>query len=268
MRFYLCLFVAPLLFLLGCTVPKTDVDNPAQRARKLLQEAVKQNGLEDLNQTAIRFRFRDYEYRYEKSEGQYVYERWRRDTTSGKMIYDVLTNEGFHRFADGAEVPLEPKRRDAYANSVNSVVYFAFLPYALLDPAVQPRYLGRDTIKGEVLNLIGVTFRAEGGGKDFQDDYRYWFTPETHELKYLAYAHPDGKIPRFRAAYNERTVDGIRVRDYRNYHTPQNTARNIDELAQDYEMGALPLLSVIDLEDVRKVKLRPGFVINGKIPMD
>ena len=58
----------------------------------------------------------------------------------------------------------------------------------------------------------------------------YWFNKETFKPDYLAYDfHTDGGGVRFRKAYNERYVDGIRFVDYENYkpRDPKETLDNI-----------------------------------------
>ena len=147
------------------------------------------------------------------------------------------------------------KKRKAYGNSVNSVIYFAFMPWVLTDPAVIPVYEGQENIKGEVLDRVRVGFEEENGGSDNKDEFLYWFSAETRQLKYLAYSHPGGAMPRFRVAKNERTVDGITVRDYHNYTTADKSARTIDKLSQDYQEGKLMLLSEINLEEVQVVPI-------------
>lgn len=226
-------------------------------ARKIIEEAIAAAGLTGMDEAAFTFRFRDKMYRYQRTAGTYVYERWWTDTTTNVVIRDVLDNAGFVRYTDGEVTKLTTKKRNDYSSSVNSVVYFAFLPWVLRDPAVMPTYLGRDTIKGEALDQIEVRFKKENGGKDADDEFRYWFTPETRQLKYLAYVYPGGKEPRLREANNERRVEGIVVRDYDNYRTPNNTPRPVGELAGAFNRGELELLSEIDLEEVRKREIQP-----------
>jgi len=55
---------------------------------------------------------------------------------------------------------------------------------------------------------------------------------------------------RFRAAYNERTVNGIRFVDYKNYK-PNITDVTLYDLDTLYESEELELLSKIELENVR-----------------
>jgi len=207
---------------------------------------------------AFAFRFRDKQYRYQRTNGTFTYERWWTDSTTNQVTRDVLDNEKMVRYVDGQVAEITDKKRKAYANSVNSVIYFAFLPWVLNDPAVIPTYLGRDTIKGEILDQVQVGFTTENGGDDAEDDYMYWFTPDTRQLKYLAYSEPGGKIPRLREAYNERKVDGIVVRDYYNWNTPGNESRSVKELPGALEAGELNLLSEINLEEVRRLEIRDG----------
>lgn len=239
---------------------------PEARGRVIIEEATAAAGLENMAEAAFAFRFRDKEYRYQRTNGRYTYERWWTDSTTNQVIRDVLDNDGLVRYVDGQVAELTDKNRKAYANSVNSVIYFAFLPWALNDPAVIPTYLGRDTIRGELLDQVKIAFTKENGGDDAEDEYLYWFTPDTRQLKYLAYSEPGGKIPRFREAYNERRVDGITIRDYRNYNTPGNEPRFIRELSQAFGAGELNLLSEINLEEVRKLEIREGRQNGNAVP--
>lgn len=244
--------------------PETEAN---RQARAIIEAATAAAGLEGMNEAAFAFRFRDKEYRYQRTNGTFTYERWWTDSTTNEVTRDVLDNDGLVRYIDGRVADITEKKRKAYSNSVNSVIYFAFMPWVLNDPAVIPTYLGRDTIKGEVLDQIEIAFTTENGGEDADDEYMYWFTPDTRQLKYLAYSHPGGKAPRLREAYNEREVGGIIVRDYHNWNTPGNKARSIKELPAGFDAGELNLLSEINLEDVRRLEVREdrqrgGAVIN------
>jgi len=64
---------------------------------------------------------------------------------------------------------------------------------------------------------LKVTFDQDGGGDDFDDTYVYFFNKATFKPDYLAYDfHVNGGGMRFREAYNERYVNGIRFVDYNN----------------------------------------------------
>ena len=218
--------------------------------RDLVRRSVAANGLDVLDAADITFRFRDKEYRYQRADGRYVYQRWWVDSTSQQTVRDELSNNGLTRFIADEPVSLSPKDSAAYVASVNSVIYFAFLPWALRDGAAVPVHRGRDTIKGASLEHLTVTFAAEGGGTDFQDKFEYWFDPETLDIRYLAYAEaPGDKEPRFREAYNSRTLaSGVRVRDYRNYMAPNKARMPVEDLGPAFDRDELELLSVIALE--------------------
>ncbi|MTB51517.1 DUF6503 family protein [Lewinella sp. W8] len=221
------------------------------QAERIIALAVEASKLTELDSAAYTFRFRDKEYGYENLGGQFKYERWWTDSVSGDQIRDVLTNIGLQRFTNGTITTLSAKDSAAYANSVNSVIYFAFMPYPLQDPAVRAEYLGQETIRGEILDKLGITFAAEGGGQDYEDEFRYWFDPSSHQLKYLAYTEAGNKAPRFRQAFNEREEAGIMVRDYHNFHIPKNPPTPVDELAPRFNEGNLKLLSEIIAEEYR-----------------
>ena len=231
------------------TEPEPTYDSPAD---SLLHRAVTAAGLTVLDSAAYTFRFRQHRYRYQNDRGRFTYERWISDTITGAVTRDVLTNDGLTRYVDGRPVTLTGKQDSAYASSVNSVIYFAFLPYALQAPAANLDYRGRREILGDSLHEIAVSFGREGGGNDFEDSFRYWFEPGTNALRYLAYVEKDNKFPRFRRAVNARRVEGLLLVDYINYHTPGNTPTPVDSLADAFNRGDLPELSRINTEELRR----------------
>ena len=133
---------------------------------------------------------------------------------------------------------------------MNSVLYFAQLPYGLNAPAAKKALLGKATIKNKNYYEIGVRFSEDGGGTDFEDEFVYWINTETFTVDYLAYSYAtDGGGIRFREAYNERFVEGIRFVDYNNYK-PESLDVSLTELDGLFEQGALKLLSTIETEAV------------------
>jgi hypothetical protein len=70
---------------------------------------------------------------------------------------------------------------------LNSVIYFATLPYKLQDASVTKTFVEEATIKGKRYDLIKVTF-GQDGGKDFDDEYMYWINKDTPS-DYLAYSY-------------------------------------------------------------------------------
>ncbi len=100
-----------------------------------------------------------------------------------------------------------------------------------------------------------------------QDEYLYWFAPGTHQLAYPSYSHADGNAPRLREPFNVREVGGVTVRDYRNYHTPDNEPRSNKLLADNFNEDGLPLLTTIELVDVRRVAISKDR-LSGDVALD
>jgi len=258
-RFFASLYCAILgLFFSGCTsddtsTPKTRSTVPSQ-AQAIIDQAIEVHGGDLYESTVVEFDFRDRHYKSTRQGGQFRYERIFTDSI-GQNVHDVLTNEGLTRTVEGKTVNLSAKDSSAYANSVNSVIYFALLPYFLNDPAAQKSYLGESTVKGEPYHKIKVTFQQEGGGKDHEDEFIYWFHRYEHTMDYLAYNYQtDGGGARFREAYNMRTVNGIRFADYYNYK-PQEKRMDVEHFDTLFEQDSLELLSEINLENLEVQQL-------------
>ena len=134
----------------GREMPPPQDQAPVSEAQRIVDAAIAAHGLERVDGRRIEFDFRGRHYVSERRGGDFTYERIFTDST-GRKIRDVLTNEGFHREVDGKTVALEAKDSAAYANSVNSVLYFALLPYHLNDPPVRKEYLGEADVRGEAV---------------------------------------------------------------------------------------------------------------------
>ena len=95
-----------------------------------------------------------------------------------------------------------------------------------------------------------MTFSQEGGGKDFEDEFIYWFDVENYTIKYLAYSYlTDGGGARFREAFNPRTIGKIRFVDYVNYK-PNPETRYIMNFDSLFESGSLEELSLIEIKNI------------------
>src|SRR5690606_41072212 len=125
------LFLSLYLFLLlGCS--------PPSKEQKIIDRAIESHGGELYQKVRISFDFRERHYKILKSPSRFEYSREFTDSTG--LVLDVLDNGGFVRQINGKEVKVTGERMQAYANSVNSVAYFAFLPYGLNDPAARMRW--------------------------------------------------------------------------------------------------------------------------------
>lgn len=185
-------------------------------AQEIVDKAISVSGGEQYSSNNIYYKFRDYEYASEWKDGKRILKRIR--LTDSTKVVDVKASQGFKRFVNDSVVPLKDSIANLYANSVNSVHYFAHLPYGLNDPAVNKELLEEVTVKDKEYYKVKVTFDQKDGGKDYEDIYLYWFNKETFKPDYLAYKfYVDGGGIRFRVAYNERYLGGIRFVDYENY---------------------------------------------------
>ncbi len=195
----------------------------------------------------ISFALRDVRYELENSKGKRVLKRIsKKDST---VFLDVLKHSGFQRYINGIPVNVADSMATKYSNSINSVHYFAYLPYGLNDPAVNKKLLGETQIGDRQYYKVEVTFDEKDGGEDFDDVYLYWFDKETFKPDYLAYEfHVDGGGTRFREAFNERIINGIRFVDYNNYKAADNIS--VYELEALFKTEELELLSRIRLENI------------------
>ncbi len=217
----------------------------------MVDRAQAAHGSEKLDRSTVAFAFRDRFYRAERQGGRYAYHRLFSDSTG--EVHDILTNDSFTRTVNSQPVALTQEQKQKFSSSVNSVFYFAYLPYFLNDAAVRKEHLGEAVLKGEPYTKVRVTFAEEGGGEDFEDEFVYWFHRDRHTLDYLAYTFQvDGGGTRFREAVNPREVNGIRFQDYINYKTDsmQVPLEHYDRL---YTNGHMTELSKVELENVRVV---------------
>ncbi|MBA4744176.1 MAG: deoxyribose-phosphate aldolase [Muricauda sp.] len=234
-----------LVFAIGCKQePKK-----ALTAQEIIDNSIADSGGKLFNSHKVSFDFRDRKYISENIDGQRVFKRiFEADSTT--TITDVKRGNDFERYVNDSLVMVHDTMAIKYANSVNSVHYFVRLPYGLNDAAVNKELLGKETIKDKEYYKVKVTFDQQGGGEDFEDTYLYWFDLESFKPNYLAYDfHTDGGGQRFRKAYNERYVNGIRFVDYENYK-PKNDSSGILEIGQQYNEGGLELLSKIELKNI------------------
>ncbi|WP_273567161.1 DUF6503 family protein [Maribacter halichondriae] len=217
-------------------------------AQEIVDKSIEVCGGDLYEKSNVFFEFRDKSYASDVVDGRRILKRI--TTTDSSIVLDVKSPGGFERFVNDSLVTLHDTLANKYSNSVNSVHYFAYLPFGLNDPAVNKSMLGKVKIKNEDYFKIKVTFDQQDGGDDFDDVYVYWFNTETLKPDYLAYEfHVDGGGMRLREAYNERRVGGIRFVDYRNYQ-PEAELESVLEIDKAFESGELELLSKIELKNI------------------
>jgi hypothetical protein len=240
----------PFVFLLVCLSCKND-KKPAQlSAIEIIQKSIEVSGGDLFSSSVIGFKFRDHFYKAKRNYGSFILTRITTDENQDS-IFDVLDNSGFKRIINKAPVQVIDSIAKKYAASVNSVHYFSVLPYGLDSPAVNHKLLGVESIKDENYYKIEVTFDKKGGGEDYEDVFIYWVNKNTFKIDYLAYSYneEDGVGVRFRQAYNERYINGLRFVDYNNYK-PKTMPIDLMDLGSAFKNNQLELLSKIELKNI------------------
>jgi len=228
---------------------KTATQTSNLTAQEIMDRAIENTCHGNCDNATIEFTFRDKKYISSRNNGAYKLERIKMDSVN--EIHDVLTNKGLYRYINKEMVVVQDSIALNISDGVNSVHYFAQLPYGLNAAAVHKKLLGEDVINGNDYYEIEVTFSEEGGGTDFDDRFVYWIHKEEFTVDFLAYKYAtNGGGVRFREAFNVREVEGIRFVDYNNYK-PENKEVNLSDLDKTFTEGKLKLLSKIETENVR-----------------
>ncbi|RMB60494.1 deoxyribose-phosphate aldolase [Dokdonia sinensis] len=235
-----------VLFLIFTLLSCQESKEPS--AQEIVDLAIASAGGDVIENASIHFKFRDYYYRARRENGLRTFERCTDEACMAQQ--DILKPDGeFVRFRESVNTPIPDSMKTKYGNSVNSVHYFSVLPYGLNDPAVTKTYVDKAKVKGRTYHRIKVTFAQEGGGEDYDDNYMYWIDTEDYSVDYLAYNYQVNEGgTRFREAYNERFVNGVRFVDYNNYK-PAEQYPPLTALDSLFENNALQLLSKIELEN-------------------
>ncbi|OBX22811.1 MULTISPECIES: DUF6503 family protein [Bizionia] len=234
-----------VLFMASCESSKKELT-----ANEIVKKAIKVAGGNKLDRSSYSFQFRDIQYHAARYNGYYsLIREFHKDSVG--FVQDYIDNNGFERYIDEKQVMLADTTAAKLSASVNSVHYFAILPHGLNDAAVNKQLIGKVTIKDVPYYKIKVTFNEEGGGEDFEDEFIYWIQTKTFKVDYLAYSYQeeDGVGFRFREAFNERYVAGLRFVDYNNYKSEAEGV-SVEDLDDLFEKQQLKLLSKIKLENI------------------
>jgi len=213
----------------------------------LLGRAYAAHGGESFDEARYGFTFRGKRYNFITESGHQIYSR--SYSKEDRVVYEGIEKENFTQTIDGKRQQLTAKETAAGYESLNSVIYFATLPYKLRDPAVNLYPAGTTTIKGKSYDVLSVNFDKVGGGVDHDDNFMYWINKQTDRIDYLAYDYKTNKGGvRFRSAYNPRVVAGVLFQDYVNYKATLGTS--LTDLPDLFEKGQLEELSRIETEEV------------------
>jgi hypothetical protein len=246
MKIFLIILIPVVLF--SCKEATKVKKKERLTAQEIIDKAIDNSCQGNCEIAQIAFTFRDGTYKSTRIEGKYQLERTKIDGEDA--IKDVISNEGLKRYINEIETMVNDSMVTSVSDGVNSVHYFAQLPFGLNDQAVQKKLIGEDSINNNNYFKIEVTFKEEGGGTDFDDVFVYWVHKQDFTVDYLAYSYAvNGGGIRFREAYNIRVIDGIRFVDYNNYK-PESKEMKLSDLDRLFVKGKLKLVSKIETENI------------------
>lgn len=153
---------------------------------------------------------------------------------------------------DGEPLAVPPEDETGLRDFVMARVYFPFLPYRLNDASVYKSDLGVETWGGRELHKVKITFTS-GSSTDADDEYLYWFDPETGRLEQFAYSFagdPGGL--RFRRAFNYRRIGGIL------FYDAENLGIEGEDLSVDLiDAAYVETMRQVSVVEVRNIRVRP-----------
>lgn len=220
--------------------------NQKPDAQKIINQSIAFYGMDKIEGKTISFDFRKKHFEVQFKEGNYLYESTFSSDSLGQ-IKDQLSNKGFVREIIGLITPQTEKDSLKHAEAINSVVYFAFLPLKLNDPAAKKNYLNTVKIKEKTYHQIEVSFASENGGSHFDDVFYYWFDIEDASLDYLAYSAGGNRFRSFKSSLNS---EGLTLQNYINYQSKEGEKTPLKDYPQLFEKNQLEKLSEIVLENL------------------
>lgn len=216
--------------------------------QKIIDQSIEKSGGAIYENSLVQFDFRSHHYLVERNKDSIKMMRIKKDDST--EVKDVMNYDSFQRYINNEPVFVHDTMIFKYKESINSVIYFALLPFRLNDAAVKKKYLGMKHIDNKDYHKIQISFEEEGGGVDFEDIYVYWIDSKGFNIGFLAYSFKvNGGGYRFRKAYNERKVGGIRFADYINYK-PGVETESVSDLDELYMNNQLLELSKIELTNI------------------
>jgi hypothetical protein len=183
--------------------------------------------------------------------GLYEYEV--RGEVRGAERRVLVSNDRVERWDAGEPVALDAEGERRARDFADARVYFPFLPYRLDDPGVSKQDLGLESWHGRELHKVKVTFE-HGSSTAAEDEYLYWFDPESGRLEQFAYSFsgaPGGL--RFRRGHGYRRVGGILFFDQENLGIDEDGLR-VDQVTP--ELVAERMRKISDVR-ISAIEVRP-----------
>ena len=197
------------------------------------------------------FTFRNHQYTLYRNSNKFIYTRT--SITENPIVDSLFFTGTFKRYQEGLPLKVSDSMKKVYAASVNSVLYFFQIPKVLNDPAVIKERLEDAEIMGKNYHTLRITFGKEGGGSDFEDEFRYWINTHSFAIDYFAYSYQtDGGGTRFRSVKDRVAKYDMQFQNYLNYQ-PLSKNTPLDSLPYFFSNGDLLLVSEIVNENIRQL---------------
>ena len=148
------------------------------KSQTILNKTIHAHGGDLYNVAHYSFEFRGNTYKFRTNDHSFEYTKT--ETRTDTIITDVLNNNEFSQLINNSPIVLSEKEIESKTGALNSVIYFATLPYKLNDKAVNTNYIGSTLIKEQNYHTIEITFDQAGGGEDHDDEYYYWINSRTY----------------------------------------------------------------------------------------
>lgn len=181
------------------------------------------------------------------------------DTPEGRRRV-TATNDGVELSIDGRERRVPEGEVQRWRDHVAARVWFPYLPYGLAGDGVYAHDLGLEVWPSpdgpagraggsRELHKVKVTFQP-GTSTDADDEYLFWFDPQTGRLEQLAYSFAGGL--RFRTAKNFRRVGGILFSDHENHGIDfeEGESRSVDEITPRMVKEEMEHISTVELRGI------------------
>lgn len=173
-------------------------DQPAETgAMKVVHEMhAAMGGLDNWNNTRyVTFKFQvgqDGEWRtsrahlWDKWEGRYRFESTGDEGVRSVALFNVNTKQG-KVYVDGQELPAEQAQEQidgAYRAYINDTYWLA-MPWKWLEPGVNLKYVGEETVNGEACDVVELSF--EQVGLTPGDAYKAFVSKASHLMVHWEY---------------------------------------------------------------------------------
>ena len=160
------------------------------------------------------------------------------------------SNDAVRHWHEGVEQEVTPANAQRLRDWAMARIYFVFLPYRLGDPGVQLADLGLEGWGDRQLRRVKVTFRS-GSSTDAEDEFLYWFDPQTSRLEQFAYSFegdPGGL--RFRRLFNYRRVGGLLFFHQENLGVDAD-GLDIEQVTPEFVERRMRSISTVTVDDIQ-----------------